>query len=109
MLALVHRTSIILQVPEVQGLHAAILRCATQASCDIRERALQSIKILLEADGAGYTQILDALGAATELQQTSGCNEPNDVGYREGLLELHTSVIHALVSNRQGASVKDEL
>ena len=95
------------QGAESDGLHAAVLNSATQPVWDLRERALLTLKALLQA-GDHHRRILSLLDAPAKLQSAGKWAEIQDTGYREELQQLHASVLSMLATS-PGHAPSDEL
>lgn len=87
-----------MQDAETAGLHAAVLRCASQPGWDIKERALLALEALLSADTQNK-HVLDSLSASTKLQSAGSWTELEDEGYREEMQQLQDSVLSKLTAD----------
>lgn len=88
------------QGAESAGLHAAVLDSATQPVWDLKERALLTLKALLQA-GHHHIDVLNSLDATTKLQSVGTWAEIQDTGYRDELQQLHASVLSMLAARPQ--------
>lgn len=97
----------LVQGAESAGLELAVLSSVVQPGWDIRERALLTLKALLQAE-EGNVQVFNSLGASIKLQSLGSWAEIQDTGYREELHQLHAFVLSLLASSPRHAP-SDEL
>lgn len=97
----------LVQGAESAGLQMAVLNCATQPGWDLKERALLTLKALLQA-GTNNLRVLSSLDALAKLQHLGKWIEIEDTGYREELQQLHASVLRMLAAGPRYA-LSDEL